>query len=211
MVAVRDRLEWEGIQLERIVESDLRELLSGTGLELETVLGELDPAGQVRQIFVMPRRGGHKATEVARGLGFYGFIMFIFFSPVLGLVSLAASQLIPHLYRDSIARSDKEAIIASASEASRELERRLQEQVGKQFTELLEQMKGAVTKLYETGIARVEAFLQESLARSGDLEARREVLDRLTGTAIPNLRELLAQLDADRVGAGAPAASVSSL
>jgi hypothetical protein len=198
MIAVRSRLQDETRALSRTIEADLLGLLGDRGASLGGIFRELDPAGDGFHAFVMPKRGKHHASGVAKGLSLHGYIMLIF-DPPLGLLSLAASQIVRRMYQGGIASSDKEAIAEAAAIAVRELERGVQDRIEQQFEQLTAELQEEIGSLYREGAERIDEYLEESMARRQDTEARIDEIETLTGDTIPRLRRRLEERDRCRV------------
>ena len=192
MIAVQSKLTDETMTIDRMIETDLEELL-GPWAGLEHLFQEVGPAADGIRSFVMPKRGRHRASGAAKGLSLYGYIM-LFFNPPLGVLSLAASHLVRRFYQGDIERADKQAIIASATSACRDFERDLRVRIDEQFAQLAAQLKTEVSALYADGVGRIEAALAESAARGQEVDARRAEIATLTGETIPRLRLLFEQL-----------------
>jgi hypothetical protein len=145
----------------------------------------------------MPKRGQHPASTFMRILSLYGFIALAipFFDPAIGIISLITSHVIRHVNRESIERADKEAIVGAANNAIREIEKALYARIEEQFAGLTKELKEEVAGLYASGLAAVEAFLEEQTARNQDVETRRLQLALLAAETVPRLREMVAGLD----------------
>ncbi|HEX6509751.1 MAG TPA: hypothetical protein VF221_19150, partial [Chloroflexota bacterium] len=193
-IAVRGELAEEEERMNAMIEADVSELLGGAG---QAGLGRdfaADAPGL--HVFVIPRRGKHRATNVARGLSLNGFFM-LFLAPQLGIISLAASQVIQRIYKDDIDKADRQAMTVSAIMATRELEREVKDRIRQQFAELTQQLKDDVTRAYMQGVEHVVKMLNERAAHRQDLESRRVGIHAMTRDRLPRLRELARRLDGE--------------
>jgi hypothetical protein len=189
---VRGDLLAEEARMNAMIRADLSELLRGAGgggLQREFA-GE----GLALHVFVIPRRGKHRATNVARGLSLHGLFM-LFFMPQIGIISLAASQVIQRLYKGDIDRADRQAIVTSAITATRELEREVKERINRQFADITRQLKDDAADAYRQGVEHIVELLNERAAHQQDLGARRDEIRVIARERLPRLRELAASLD----------------
>jgi hypothetical protein len=192
MIGVRGDLLAEEARMNAMIRADLSELLRGAGgggLQREFA-GE----GLALHVFVIPRRGKHRATNVARGLSLHGLFM-LFFMPQIGIISLAASQVIQRLYKGDIDRADRQAIVTSAITATRELEREVKERINRQFADITRQLKDDAADAYRQGVEHIVELLNERAAHQQDLGARRDEIRVIARERLPRLRELAASLD----------------
>jgi hypothetical protein len=187
MIAVQSGLQDEARALTRMAETDLQDLVGDALPGLQRILrgGTIDPSAF--RTFVMPRRGKHRAENIAKGLGVHGYVM-LMFNPPLGVLSLAASHLVQRFFRGDIDLADKRAMIAAATTATREMQTELEASVTATVGELAASMKQDVERLYREGIALIEAFVTDTMADRDQIESRRLTIDRLLHDTIPVLR-----------------------
>lgn len=205
LIASQDALIQEARHLEEMIDRDIQELTAELPGSLRDLLRDFEAAPESLRSFVMPSRGKHTASTVVRGLSLYGFGaliigMFLGISPAMGLLSLGAGQLVQRIYRKDILESDREAIIASAVAAERDIERELQLQIGEQFAQLAAKLRVEVASRYTEAIARLQDLLAESDETGETLEARRARFADLAGSTIPELRSRLRDLTPEAVG-----------
>lgn len=197
MIATSRSLLDEVRELERIIESDLRDLLAEVSSDLSGLARDFDAGGERLRAFVMPRRGKHSASSIARGLSLHGFVILIvssifgFFSPASGLLTLGASQVIRRIFKGDIEQADREAIVAAALAAERELERALCQQIDEQFARLGAQLQDELASIYTEGAERLQQLVEENLSRGPNVAGRQEQLAVLAERIIPELRQLL--------------------
>jgi soluble cytochrome b562 len=153
---------------------------------------ETDPLAL--HVFIMPKRGKHRATNIVRGLSLNGLFM-LFFAPQIGIISLAASQVIQRMYREDISTADRRAVIASAAPASRELEREIKHRIEEQFATLTERLKDDASSAYRRGVEQITEMLDERAKHQQDLETRRAEIRAVVRERLPRLRALSQQMD----------------
>ncbi|HLJ67561.1 MAG TPA: hypothetical protein VKX16_09405, partial [Chloroflexota bacterium] len=192
MVGVRNRLVAETAAINAMIEADLRDLFGGAGA-VPSVAGELGSPPHALHIFVMPRRGSHRAATVARGLSIPGLAL-LFFSPVMGALSLAASQAIHLYFKKDLAAANREAITHAALSASRELEDSIKLRLGEQIDRLAAELRTDVAAAYELAVEQTMAELGRRLAAGAERQARRDETERLLHKTLPALQAAIARL-----------------
>jgi hypothetical protein len=196
MIAVRSALADEIERVNQIIESDLRELLADEDGRVPRIFEELSSDPHASGIYVPPRRGSSRVSNIARGLSVHGFIM-LFFAPEIGVLSLAISQIIQHKYKQDIAQADRQAIAEAGVTASRGLEREVKARIDTQFEQLAHEMRDDIASAYEQSIKRITDLLDERLAQEENLRARTEVIENLLENSIPQLRSQVGQFFAE--------------
>jgi hypothetical protein len=199
MLAVRGELVEEESRIHAMIETDLQELLSGARRAGVGEDRDFDRDVLAFHVFVVPRRGKHRATNVARGLSLNGLFM-LFFAPQMGILSLAASQVLQRLYRKDIAEADRQALVESALAASKDLEREIKGRVAEQFAGAAGQIKEDVAWAYRQGLEHMTTVLDERERHREDLELRRGEIAAILHQRIPRLRPLVEGLDRDGAG-----------
>lgn len=194
MIGVRADLVEEEARINAMIEADLQELLSSAGQDRSGVHREVETDPLALHVFVMPKRGKHRATNIARGLSLNGLFM-LFIAPQMGIISLAASQVIQRIYREDISQADRQAVIASAAPASRELEREIKHRIQQQFATLTERLKEDAADAYRQGLEQITAMLQERAMHQQDLESRRAEIRAIVRVRLPRLRALAGQIE----------------
>jgi hypothetical protein len=194
MIAVRTELVEEEARLNAMIEADLSELLSGAGQITDGMKRDFETDPLALHVFIMPKRGKHRATNIVRGLSLNGLFM-LFVAPQLGIISLAASQVIQRIYKGDISTADRQAVIASAAPASRELEREIKRRIAEQFATLTERLKDDASSAYRQGVEQIAEMLDERAKHQQDLEARRTEIRAVVRERLPRLRALSQQMD----------------
>lgn len=192
-IAVSDRLLQEVRAIGLMVETDLEGLLGNRSTDLREHIRGFHPDEAALRTFVLPRRGQHRAMGVAKGLSVQGYLMLLV-NPAAGILSLAGSHAIRRFFRGDIALADKRAILAAATDASRELEGELRRQIEEAFTALTAELKKDIANAYTEGVAGIAEFLADSAARQDDVDERRAVLAVLRNRTIPDVRRRLQAL-----------------
>ena len=193
MIAVRAELVEEEARLNAMIEADLSELLSGAGADTDGMSRSFETDPLALHVFIMPKRGKHRATNIVRGLSLNGFFM-LFLAPQIGIMSLAASQVLQRLYRQDINTADRKAVIASAAPASRELEREIKHRIEEQFATLTAQLKDDAASAYRRGVAQITEMLEERATHQQDLETRRAEIREVVRERLPRVREQSQQM-----------------
>jgi hypothetical protein len=193
MIAVRTELLEEEMRLNAMIDADLLELLTGAGQGMDGMKRSFETDPLALHVFIMPKRGKHRATNVVRGLSLNGFFM-LFFAPQIGIMSLAASQVIQRLFKEDISSADRQAVIASAAPASRELEREIKRRIAEQFATLTQQLKDEASSTYQRGVEQITAMLGTRATHQHDLEARRAEIWQVVRERLPRLRALTEQV-----------------
>lgn len=191
-IIARSRLMEELRAIEETVESDLREMVESAALGLGERFAEFRPASHTMHVFVMPRRGKHQASTVAKQLSWLGLGL-LTFTPLLGILSLSASQVVQRVFKRDVAAAERQAIVPAAVAASRDLQHDLETRIVRQFATLSEEMGTQIAEAYGRGVERLEEALSE--ADTGEQgAATRARLHELAATTIPRLRAQLAEL-----------------
>jgi hypothetical protein len=190
---VRGELMGEEDRINGMIEADLQELVGSIAQADPGMRRDFETDRLTFHVFLTPRRGKHQATNVARGLSLHGFVM-LFFLPGLGVLSLAASQVIQRLYKRDIAQADRQALIASATAAIKDLEREIKKQAEGQFGELTEQLQKDVVAAYQDGIKQIAEVLDDRARHGANLEARRKEMASILQERIPHLRAQLGRI-----------------
>jgi hypothetical protein len=193
MIAVRTELVEEETRLNAMIDADLSELLSGAGQSTDSMKRGFETDPLALHVFIMPKRGKHRASNVVRGLSLNGLFM-LFFAPQMGILSLAASQVIQRIYREDISTADRQAVIASAAPASRELEREIKRRIAEQFATLTQQLKDDASSAYRRGVEQITEMLDERATHQHDLETRRAEIREIVRERLPRLRALSQQM-----------------
>lgn len=193
MIGVRADLVEEETRINAMIEADLLELLSSAGQNRDGMHRDFEIDPHAVHVFVMPKRGKHRATNIARGLSLNGFVM-LFFAPQIGIISLAASQVIQRAFREDISKSDRQAVIASAVPASREMEREIKHRVQQQFATLTERLKEDAASAYRRGVEQITEMLDERALHRQDLEARRAEIRVIVRERLPRLRAVWSRI-----------------
>jgi hypothetical protein len=196
MMEVRGRLEEEESRVEAMIESDLTELVGSVGQVTARAQSGFGEDGRPMRVYVSPRRGKHRVSNVARGLSLHGYIM-LFWAPPIGILSLAASQVVQRVYKEAIAEADRQAVVTSAVAASRELEREARLRIDKDFSRLSHQLKEEVAGAYRRGVERIEETLAEREAHRQDADDRRSSIVEILRDRLPRVRASLSGLDAE--------------
>jgi len=193
LASVQNQLTAELKSIERLVETDLKSLVETPGSNLGALLGSFDPTPANMRSFLMPRRGESRANTIATGLQLGGLVILIGSLP-LGIAAIGIGQLIRTVYKRDLTKADKKALTESAIEATSDLERQIKKQVEGHFDDLAGELKKSVAEVYGQGAVRIRTTLEESAARRDKLEAKREQLEKLEKTTLPELTETLARL-----------------
>jgi hypothetical protein len=193
MIAVRVHLLDETRRIEELVEGDLAELVGDVGKSLRGRIRDLDSGTHAMHILVMPRRGKHHASGIAKSLGYFGLGTFVW-NPPLGALSMGAGVLVRRIFKGGMEEADRSAVVAAALTASRDLERELKGRIEKQFKELIETVKADVEALYRQGIEDIERSLDERTSEREGFLARKEQLHTLIHITLPELRSMLNEL-----------------
>jgi hypothetical protein len=194
MIAIRSRLRDEIVTLDRMIRQDLQDLLGEEQLNLRDVLSKFDPGAEAMRSFVMPKRGKHAASGVAKALSLHAFIMLLW-NPPLGAVSLGASHIFRRIYKKDMAAADLEATIAAAVAASRDVQAELHKRIEKAFADLDDGLKTEVASLYQSGIDAVEEMLDDCAGRAANTAEQRKRIVATVEDTIPELRSLLNGLE----------------
>lgn len=122
MASVRSKLIEETKLISKMVEDDLKELFGDKVVDFEAFLTDFGLIPDNMKTFLMPRRNKNQTAAVATGLQLGGLLVLISNLP-LGLASIGVGQIIRMINRKNVEASEKKAIVASAIEATYELER----------------------------------------------------------------------------------------
>lgn len=192
-IAVRGHLDEEISRIDAMIAADLQSLL---GEDLPALDGRgIDPVSSTPDSFVMPRRGKHFASSIAKGLSYQGLILTIWSLP-LGLASLGAGQVIRRIYSSGIESSERKAYVEAAIAASREFEEEVLRRLDKDIAAIAEELQSSVTSVYTEAVGRIEELLSRQTVESGDAAAQREALSRVREQTIPEIRAMLHLVEA---------------
>lgn len=195
-ITMRRAVEDEVVQIDTMIQSDLQGLL-GDDIALESLITEIDPASDTPDSFVMPRRGAHFASSIAKGLSYQGLILTIWSLP-LGLASLGAGHLVRRLYRSGIQEAERKAYVEAATTASREFEEEVLRRLDDDNHTMINELRAGVESAYRDAAERIESFLKGHALQERDITAQRDEIARVRGHVIPEIR---AQLDSLEVSA----------
>ncbi len=196
----RARLAEEVQHIHEIIAEDLQEILGVDTPSLTPLLAEFDPRPARALAVLAPKRGKQAAPLAASVLQTGGLVIWLTGGGLLGIAALGIGQIVRMVSKKSVAESNRQALIASAIESLPELERRIQDQVEAGYTQLVEELQGAVTELYAGRIAEMRTLLEKSAQQRQTLDARRDQLESLVRVTVPELRELLSHLSPEEVG-----------
>ncbi len=182
--------------IERTVETDLRSMLNEKSGDLLGFFDGVDLTPAYLRSFLMPRRGENNADTVATGLQLGGLTILILGSLPLGLAAIGVGQLIRSAFKKDMLKTDKAALVASALEATQDLERQIKRQVDKQFEALSQELQQAIGEMYSQGIERQRSAIEEAKTRQGKIESGQEQVTTLIETTLPQLRQALEGLKA---------------
>jgi hypothetical protein len=185
--AVQARLTQEVAEIEDLIESDLRELLAGSGA---AAIDLPAPEGSDLHVFVMPSRGKHRAASMARSLSFQGFLFLLlpWFSTPMGLLSLAAGQVLDRVFKHEIDAGNRKAMVGPALKASQEVERQVRRLIDQQFSETSEHLRTDIAAVYEEAVAGIVEALEHRKAERQDFSRRGEQIDAMLQVRLPALR-----------------------
>ncbi|PZS10767.1 MAG: hypothetical protein DLM70_00285, partial [Chloroflexi bacterium] len=198
MLATRADLADEETRINEIIGTDIESLLENVAREKVDRLHSLGPDAPAFHVFVMPSRGKHRAATVARGLSLNGFLM-LFVAPPIGVISLAASQLLQRAYQGNIRQAERDAMVASAVAASRELEREIKTRVDHQFSDLSDQLQDDVVAAYRQGVDQIVGMLDERAAHHNELSAKREEITGILRERLPRLEATVERIGYDQM------------
>jgi hypothetical protein len=190
MNRVRRETDSEAATVSRMIEDDLEELLAEAGKGWSGPTADLGPDPHAFHVFVMPRRGKHSVTNVTRALSLQGFLI-MWFSPAMGIASLAASQVLQHIYRKELREADREAIITSAVAASRELEREVKRRINQQFATTSADLKDEIAGVYREAVKEITGRLEERVSHREDIGKRRDEVKAIAAERLPGLRAMM--------------------
>jgi hypothetical protein len=190
MNRMRREIEKEAASVSRMIQDDLEELLAQMGKSWSGPAADLGPDPLAFHVFVMPRRGKHQVTNVTRALSLQGLLV-MWFSPPLGIASLAASQVLQHMYRRELREADRDAIITSAIAASRELEREVKRRINRQFAATSADLQKEIAKVYRQAVAEITEGLEERAGRQEDIGKRREEVKAIAYERLPKLHAMM--------------------
>ncbi len=190
MNRVRRETEAEAATISRMIEDDLEELITEAGKGWSGPKADLGPDPHAFHVFVMPRRGKHSVTNISRALSLQGFLV-MYFSPALGIASLAASQVLQHMYRKELREADREAVITSGVAASRELEREVKRRINQQFTTTSAELKNEVAGVYREAVKEITERLEERVSRQEEIGKRRDEVKAIASRRLPRLRAMM--------------------
>jgi hypothetical protein len=193
---VQARLAQELAEMDDLIKSDLDELLCCSARVAVDAVALGSDQDHSFAVFVGPSRGDHRAASISRSLSLQGFIFLVipWFSTSIGLLSLAASQVIDRLYKAEVDAADRQAMARPAVEANREVERQARRLIQEQFEELGRDLKERIRQLYEEAVQSVVAAREKLAGESDDLARRRQELLTITGDRLPRLRRAVAAL-----------------
>ena len=190
MNRVRRETEAEAATISRMIEDDLEELITEAGKGWSGPKADLGPDPHAFHVFVMPRRGKHSVTNISRALSLQGFLV-MYFSPALGIASLAASQVLQHMYRKELREADREAVITSGVAASRELEREVKRRINQQFTTTSAELKNEIAGVYREAVKEITERLEERVSRQEEIGKRRDEVKAIASRRLPRLRAMM--------------------
>jgi uncharacterized protein HemX len=192
-ISMRRAVEDEIKQIDAMIQDDLRGLL-GEGIALEGLISEIDPVSDTPDSFVMPRRGAHFASSIAKGLSYQGLILTLWNLP-LGLASLGAGHLVRRLYRSGIQKAERKAYVDAATAASREFEEEVLRRLDQDMRTMTDELRAGVESAYRGAAERIESFLSGHVRQAHDIAARRDEIARVTAHIVPEIRALLDGMD----------------
>jgi hypothetical protein len=197
-LSVERELQDEAETLGRMVESDLEEFLEGVPVDIVDFVSGFDAmTGRTRTV-VMPKRGKHHIAGVAKMLSLQGYFMLVFFDPVLGVLSIAASHVLRRFNERDLAAAEQAAIATAAVEAVKELQRDLSQRIQAEFNLLTIQIGEELTALYSQAGERLSETLEQFGADRETAESQRAGLDHLERHTFPALRRNLSSLNFQR-------------
>lgn len=192
-INLRNQIMEEVKRIHETVKEDLKEFIGDTGNNFPNILNEFDPSPTNMVNFLMPQRATNNISNVATTLQLGGFLLLAINFPV-GLTSIGAGTITRIISKKSIQNSEKEAIVKSAVNTIKELEAQIKKQVNNNFSELTNQLKSAITDLYNQQIDHIRNELENSLKSQQKIITKKEDIARLTNVTIPQLRQLFNQI-----------------
>ena len=196
MNRVRRQVDEETAAVNRLIEEDLQELIAAARKGWNGPAADLGPDPHAFHVFVMPRRGKHRVTNITRALSLQGFL-FILWSPVLGIASLAASQVLQRMYRKELREADRQAIVTSAQAATKELEREVKQRINQQFAVTSAELKRDIAAVYREAVQEITEGLEERASHQKDIGRRRDRLAIIIGERLPRLRAMMTEVYAE--------------
>ncbi|NJP04837.1 MAG: hypothetical protein HC837_03990 [Chloroflexaceae bacterium] len=193
LTGLRNWLIDEMTRFSETITSDLRSLLGEQESSFQSLLTDFDPIPTSMKTFMMPSRGKHDAGTAATWLQVGGLGLLIF-NPALSLGLIGAGQAVRFFFQRDIQMADKQAITVSVGNSLGDLEQHIKQQIDSQFLTLVETLNQAVAAMYDNGLSRMRATLEEQIARQHALIGKKEQIDQLLTTQIPALRMTLQQL-----------------
>ncbi|HZT95312.1 MAG TPA: hypothetical protein VFB34_00585 [Chloroflexota bacterium] len=191
----RESIEQELERVTATIRDDLAELIGGAGPTLREALQSVAMEQDSPHVFMGPRRGKHRASNIARALSIHGLIM-LYWSPLLGILSLAGGQVIQRAFKGEIGRANREALTASARAANRELEDEVKRRIGTQLSALSEHLQVAVAAAFEEAVGRITETLDERSGMGHDVVGRRRRLTEILQQRLPRVHAELSGLEA---------------
>ena len=188
MTLIKQRLTTEMETVNEMITTDLKELLGRHAGSFKGLVDDFDPTPANLRTFLMPRRGDTPQATFATALQLGGLVLLVGNFP-LGLLTIGAGQLVRTIFNRSNTASDKRAIMSSSTQAIRELETQIKNQVELLFDDLAGQLRRTIDELYRGGVEDMSKSVQTALEQHDDLEDRKIPLGQLLEVTIPELRK----------------------
>lgn len=175
-------------RINEIIKEDLKELIGNANNNFPNSLSSFEASPANMTTLLIPKRGTSNRGNFATALELGGLLLLAVNAPV-GLASVGAGVITRRISQKSIQISEKQAIVQSAMNSIKELEAQIKKQVDKNFSELTEKFKSAITDLYTQEIAQIRDDLEKYLNQKQTLMSKKEDINRLTSETIPEFRK----------------------